>query len=409
MGFKHVFFASFPLVCSGYEVNAFLHSIEGTGSEKFFTRFFEDVITRKNKEKMCAFIDMDFTLTHNCFEVAVTAAQINQGIYRFKNEDIPNVFGLAGANKACQNPVYKDNQVDPGFPIQEVVKKITEVFDDKLKVQNDELRPLVAMWNYALYSSTSKIPECQYVRTTLSRRLLHKMPEDEIKGLIKTPLSTDEKGSDIDVYTYHALNNRVYYPDFAKRASVYPEMRHLIATLEHEKVTPYLVSASDINFVEAMAKHLELYGHNFGGHVDGSSKVPDEELHRAYGSRPTNDVDDNMLNGEGFVNDKGGKIKTIDHIILKAKCTFMIALGDSMGDYDMVKQVLDDAKAQQKLGKKTPTGYAVLINGKTKLHENAEELVLLAKEHGDRARIQDIDIDGVKWRRSTSTSKKRAI
>lgn len=379
MSIKILSFVFLPLLSSGHEIQAFMQMIKNTGSSTFFSKFFEEA--DKVETGKCAFVDMDFTFISACFEVAVLAAQIEMGKYSFTNDDIPVVLGLKAAHLDCQNVVYKDSDERQqevvgknklGVSLQEVVAKITAVFDDKLEIQKDALKPLIAMWNYVVYQGTQKKPNCDYLRTTVSRRLLYKMDETTRSEIINKAFKLHPTRRE-DRYYYKAGDGKIYPVVIENQAPVYPEMLELFKALKKSTFSLHLISASDITFVKAMAtsKDLESMGIE------------------AHGSKPNNDSEEQMVFGNGFTNDYDNKVKTMDEIITKKNCKFLFAAGDSMGDHRMLEKVLSEE----------PKGYALFINGPTTKLRTKNDLEDLAKRFDLRAHIQDVDEKNTEWKK----------
>ncbi|KAL0589656.1 hypothetical protein ABG067_002205 [Albugo candida] len=326
------------------------------------------------------------------------------GKYSFTNDDIPVVLGLEKADQDCQNVVYKDSgerqqeivgkdnldasiaEVEGknklGVSLQEVVANITAVFDDKLEIQKDALKPLIAMWNYVVYQGTRGKPNCNYLRTTVSRRLLYKMDEKTRSEIINKAFKLHPTRRE-DRYYYKAGNGKIYPVVIENQAPVYPEMLELFKALKKSTFSLHLISASDITFVKAMTMSKDLE----------SMEI------EAHGSEPNDDSDNEMLVGNGFTNDYDNKVNTMDMIITKKKCKFLFAAGDSMGDHRMLEKVLSEE----------PKGYALLINGPTTKLGTEENLTKLAERFDLRAHIQDVDEKNTEWKKIMPIKKATSI
>lgn len=97
MALKLLIFALLLVVCNGDSEEPFMTMIEGTGSEKFFKAFFEE-INNNEPNKIAIFVLEDALFTGN-LELPVVNWQVREFNFAFKHTDVKKVFGFKNAHE----------------------------------------------------------------------------------------------------------------------------------------------------------------------------------------------------------------------------------------------------------------------------------------------------------------------
>nr|CCA19162.1 AlNc14C65G4610 [Albugo laibachii Nc14] len=316
MAIKQFLLALLPLVC---------------GQQNFFDSVLNYTHHHPNSPK-CAFFDMDGTITTGALISPVFAYQVRKSKFAFTSNSVDEVFGFMTASDECrpkgQLPMKFGNQ-EIVVDFETVVLEIKNIFDAPEQSENNarHLGGLIAVWDkFALsyMQHQDRKSKCDYLSTTIRYRLLKGFNEQEQKDIMKAVLN-DRTPRDHDTYNYHGLDVTIR----SNNPKLYEEQREVITRLAFYDVKIHVISTSAKEYLDAVIEHFEL------------TNIPDI---RAHGSKPLprggETVEAAVLAGRGHYNNGSGKVSTLEEVIEETNCLPVLACGDTLGDYEMVENVI---------------------------------------------------------------------
>nr|CCA28120.1 AlNc14C1222G12839 [Albugo laibachii Nc14] len=374
MAIKNFLLALLPLACGE---SVFDKTMRNSGANTFFERFFQNIEPAPNGKCNCAFFDMDGTIISAALISPVFAYQVRKSKFAFTSNSVDEVFGFMTASDQCrpkgQLPMKFGNQ-EIVVVFETVVFEIKNIFDAREQSENNAryLGGLIAVWDKFAFSymqHQDRKSKCDYLSTTIRYRLLHGINTKDREKLMLAVLKEEPKRGMYDDYMYDdvVVSIRTNIP------ALYEEQKVLINELTARKVKSFVISTTPKEYLDTLITYFNI-GIN-SAHANGS--YPILKHHKTMEAA--------VLAGSGHSNHESGKVDTMKWIAKEYGCIFLYASGDSMGDYEMVHEVLEHK------------GYALIQQG-LPLDKN---LLDLAKEksYEGRVRIQNVNLEEAKWQK----------